>query len=75
MTRGICITAEYLRHYTKAYNLHNDLKGRYKRCAKVGQDAAGIQNVNLQTRKGLTLVVQSSKTTKMLYLDVSISQP
>lgn len=62
-------------HYTIAYNWHNDLKGRYQKCAKVGQGAAGVQNVNLQTRKGLTLVVQARKTTRMLYLHVNISQP
>lgn len=62
-------------HSTIAYHWHNDLKGRYQRCAKVGQDPTGVQNVDLQTRKGLTLVVQASKTTKILYLDVNIAQP
>lgn len=66
MTHGICITAEDCGTLSLAYHWHSDLKGRYLRCAEVGQDPAGVQNVNLQTRKGLTLVVQGSKTTNML---------
>lgn len=62
-------------HYTIVYHWHNDLKGRYQRCAKVGRDPVGVQNINPQTRKGLALVVQASKTTKIIYLDVNISQP
>lgn len=34
-----------------------------------------FKDLNLQTRKGLTLVVQASKTTKIVYLDVNISRP
>lgn len=34
-----------------------------------------FKDLNLQSRKGLTLVVQVSKTIKILYLDVNISRP
>lgn len=76
MTHGIFLSQlRIVRNYTTAYHWHNDLKGRYQRSRKEGQDPAGVQNVNLQKRKGLTLVVPASKTTEMLYLGVNVSHP